>query len=103
MEAEPGFSTIVLSFCDGEHARIAYQPVSADIGYQIPVEATVGYEIDPNEMCYELVGCYRACVSYVENAYTDWDHGDLSAEINTIQEWADEHILELRAAASEAD
>ncbi|RRJ30784.1 hypothetical protein [Halocatena pleomorpha] len=101
MEDEPGFSTIILSFCDGEHVRIAYQPVSADIGYHIPVKSTIGYSINPDELCHELVGCYQECICYVENAYTDWDYGDLSEEINEIQRWADEHIQELLAVISD--
>lgn len=99
MKAEPGFSRVILSFCDGEHARIAFQPESAEYGSYFPTEVTVGYAIDPNQMCHELVGCYEECVTFAENAYGEYE--DMDEEMNEIRDWADEHIQDLLAVTSD--
>lgn len=42
MMEEPGDSAVVLSFCDGEHARIACQPISAPDSYDFPPRSRLG-------------------------------------------------------------
>lgn len=101
MVQEPGDSTIVLSFCDSDHARIAFQPVSADPGHKYPLEVAVGYAIDPDEMCHELIKCFRECITFVEKGYTDWEYGDLSEGIDDVHDWADESIEELLAVTTD--
>lgn len=101
MVQEPGDSTVVLSFCDGEHARIAFQPVSADPGHEYPPEVAVGYAIDPDEMCYELVECFRECATFVEKGYTDWEYGDLSEDIDDVHDWTNRNIEKLLAATTD--
>jgi hypothetical protein len=97
MMEEPGDSTLVLSFCDGKHARIAFQPVSARYGRDFPTEVTVGYAINPDEMCHELADCYRDCVTYVEHVHGD---AEMNEPMEEVYDWADGHIEDLLAATS---
>lgn len=99
MVEEPGDSTVVLSFCDGEHARIAFQPMEYGHSEEFPTEVTVGYAIDPDEMCRELIDCYEDCVTYFENAFGD--KPDFQDAVEEVHDWADEHIQDLLAATSE--
>jgi hypothetical protein len=96
---EPGFSRVVLSFCDGEHARIAFQPKSACYGEYFSTEVTVGYAIDPNEMCHELVGCYEDCITFAENAFGD--NEEWNEEMENVYNCINGLIDELLAATDD--
>ncbi len=66
---EPGIGVVTLSFCDGEHARIAFEPRSAEYSDYFPTAVTVGYAVDPIELCQELIACFEDCVTFAERAY----------------------------------
>lgn len=99
MEEEPGDSAVVLSFCDGEHVRIAFQSASGCYGSDYPTEVAVGYAIDPDEMCRELADCYRECVTFFENAFGEYD--DMDEEFDEVHDWTDRHIEELLVATTD--
>jgi hypothetical protein len=62
------------------------------------MEVTVGYAIDPNEMCHELADCYRDCVTYVEYVY---EYADMNEPMDEIYDWANGHIDDLLAVTTE--
>lgn len=88
-------SVVVLSFVDGERARIAFQPIrESDYDGHYVDNSLLGYIVDPDELCRELVGCYREWQRYVDNAYPE--HGNArEGFIDEFHEASDEKIAEL--------
>ncbi len=96
MVVAPGDSTVVFSFCDGDHVRMAYQPKASGIAEQFPTEVTVGYAVDPDNVCRELIECYKDCTQYIDIAYGD--NPEYEAEVSDVHEWAEGEIQRLEKA-----
>ncbi len=100
MTGEPGIGFVTLSFCDGEHARIAFQPRRAEYGRHFPTDVTVGHVVDPNELGQEIIECYEDCVRFAEIAYGEYD--DMIEELAEVRDWAAKHIQQLKDAIDSA-
>ncbi len=93
---EPGIGVVTLSFYDDEHARIAFEPRSAEYSDYFPTAVTVGYAVDPIELCQALIACFEECVIFAESTYGMYD--DMDEEMNEVRDWSTTHIQPLEAA-----
>lgn len=88
-------SVFVLSFVDGDRTRIAFQPLAAKFYSDRYRDGSLrGYVVHPDDLCRELIDCYREWKRFVGNAYPD--HEDFPEEyVVEFHEAYDEKITEL--------
>lgn len=94
-------SVFVLSFVDGRRARLAFQPFDDDSDPEnYRDRSLLGYIVDPDDLCRELIGCYREWKRFVDNAYPDHEEFP-EGHIPEFNAELDERISELEALVAE--
>lgn len=92
---------VVLSFADGDRARIAFQPAYAtDDTSNYSDDSLRGYLVDVDELCRELISCYHEGWRYVENAFGD-QSDQFGEDLEEFGDWLDEQREELEALLEE--
>ncbi len=90
------FCCIVVSFCDGNNVRLAVQPTTPEYREYFPLQSTVGYAVNPDAVCQELIGCFEQCVEFAERVHVEYDN--IPGELAVATDWATTHIQQLEDA-----
>ncbi|WP_330630946.1 hypothetical protein [Halocatena halophila] len=96
--ADEPFGCFVLSFCDGDDIRIAFQPITEEHRDFFSTRVAIGYAVSPRDLCEELLTCYQDCFTYVDNYHGDESWNDPMWE---AYEWSQNNIQDLQNVLDE--
>lgn len=96
-----GREVVVLSHLDGDLARIAFRSLDDRDEHGArpypPIEASVGYAVDPAELCTALARCNEELLAYLERGIEET--GDGKPDLDPVRSEIEAQIDDLRSTA----